>query len=107
MHARNPRTGAAVVRSLERLSGTAVIADDTFVRNPDGSLDYDYEGTTDVHWNGQLTVTRGKDRVFIDDNGDEVLESELELVDDPSAPLTKALATAAGAAHPAPGNTAA
>ena len=72
--------GTLVVATLERLSGRALIEPSSIRADPTGGVSFDYEGTTDVFWDDQRTVTQDDERVFLDEDGEEYLESELRLV---------------------------
>lgn len=78
-------TGKVITGTLEWLMGQALIHEDSWTVTP-GSIEFEYAGETDVWWDEQTTVTRKVDavgrreRVFIDEDGNEVLESEIELV---------------------------
>lgn len=70
-----------ITGTLERLYGQAWIAGATRLSN--GSLDLDYEGSTDVWWDDQETVEgNSRERIFIDENGEQVHESGVELIDE-------------------------
>ena len=69
----------AIVATLEQLVGTCDISEAEMV---DGKLDITYGGYTDVDWDSQETFTDNGQRVFIDENGAQVLESEIELIED-------------------------
>lgn len=70
--------GRAITGTLERVYGNALLSGAT--RNPDGSLEFDYEGETKIWWDGQLSVREGGQLVFLDENCNEVPESEVLLV---------------------------
>ena len=74
------RKGTLIVATLERLSGRALIVPSSVRAEPAGGFSFDYEGTTDVFWDDQRTVTQDDERVFLDEEGEEYLESELHLV---------------------------
>ena len=82
MYARNPKTGAAITGTLEQMDGKALTTEDSFSRDDTGKLVFDYEGETEIYWNGQETQSRDGKTIFIDDDGEEVLETEVELTDD-------------------------
>ena len=69
-----------IVSTLERLYGACAFSAAT--RQADGTLDLDYDGYTEIYWDSQHTVHRGGQRVFIDAEGEELLESEVELIDE-------------------------
>lgn len=72
----------------ERIPGCAEIINDNVTRGEDGTFDLEYEGHTEVYWDDQVTLSRvpakgqPAQRIFIDEDGDEHLESELVLRDE-------------------------
>ncbi len=82
-------TGALITGTLERLTASAAIDIDKCSTAPDGTLLIEYSGSSDVHWDEQRTVVRklnGKElRVFLDEDGNEVLESDVKLVSEDEA----------------------
>ena len=72
--------GTLIVATQERLSGRALIVPSSVRAEPTGGFSFDYEGSTDVFWDDQRTVTQDDERVFLDEEGEEYLESELQLV---------------------------
>jgi len=72
--------GTLIVATLERLSGRALIVPSSVRAEPTGGFSFDYEGTTDIFWDDQRTVTQDDERVFLDEEGEEYLESELRLI---------------------------
>ena len=72
--------GTLIVATLERLGGCAMIVPGSVRPEPLGGFSYDYSGTTDIYWDEQHTVVRDDERVFLDEEGVEFLESELKLV---------------------------
>jgi hypothetical protein len=72
--------GTLIVATLERLSGRALIEPSSIRADPTGGVSFDYEGTTDIFWDDQRTVTQDDERIFLDEEGTEYLESELRLV---------------------------
>ena len=71
--------GTRIVATLERLTGRALIEPDSARRNLEGSLKFDYEGTTEILWDEQRTVERGGQRIFLDEEGGEYPENEVRL----------------------------
>lgn len=70
-----------ITGTLERLSGMAII--DEARIDADGSVDFDYAGETTVWWDEQRTALCKGQRVFVDENGLEVLETDVAvLLDD-------------------------
>jgi hypothetical protein len=83
--------GTEIIGTLESIPGTALLSEVT--RSPDGSLELTYGGGTNVDWDNQQTVrrfnppTKAHERVFVCEDGDEWLESQVELrEEDPDAP---------------------
>jgi hypothetical protein len=75
----NPAT--EIAGTLERLSGIATISEGRI--DSDGSVDFDYSGETTVWWDEQRTAQFKGQRVFLDENGQEVLETDVAvLLDD-------------------------
>ena len=72
--------GTLIVATLERLSGRAQIVPGSVRPEPLGGFSFDYSGTTDIYWDEQRTVVENDERVFVDEEGTEYLESELRLV---------------------------
>ena len=72
--------GTLIVATLERLSGRAQIVPGSVRSEPSGGFSFDYSGTTDIGWDDQRTVVQDDERVFLDEEGTEYLESELRLV---------------------------
>jgi hypothetical protein len=83
-----------IVATLERLSGRALIAPGSVRREASGGFSFDYEGTTEIFWDDQRTVVENDERVFLDDEGVEYLESELRLVpeDEQESPPAESIA---------------
>lgn len=53
----------------------------TATRKPDGSLDFEYAGGTEMHWDGQTLVKSWLDEiVFLDEDGERVHESQVKLI---------------------------
>lgn len=52
-----------------------------FWRTSDGTLDFEYSGGSEMFYDEQKTVERGNQRVFLDEEGNEWLESQLIVKD--------------------------
>ena len=76
--------GTRIIGTLERLSGRAEIVLDSIRANPQGGFTFEYEGTTEVFWDGQETEVRDGERVFLDEEGNEFTENTLRLVPEDS-----------------------
>lgn len=72
--------GTLITATLETLEGVCELTNPT--RKPDGTFDFDYLGGTDIDWNAQKTAVRDGQRIFLDEDGEEWLERELQLVED-------------------------
>ncbi len=80
MYALSPK-GTRILGTLEELTARAEIA--SFTRGPDGKIEWDYEGDTEVFWDGQMTVKDKQGReIFLDANGDEWALDQLTLVEE-------------------------
>ena len=73
----NRATGSRIRGTLETLSGVALA--ERWGRTKDGLLSFEWAGETDVWWDEQKTVRIDGERVFVDEDGEEVLEHEVEL----------------------------
>lgn len=67
--------GIRIRGTLEQLTGVAQI--NSIERLPDGTLDFDYEGGTEVFYDEAVTVERDGKIVFVDEEGDEWTEDQL------------------------------
>ena len=70
----------AVVATKELLQGQSNIQ--SAKKTSDNHFDLEYTGETEIHWNSQRVVVEDGQRVFFDEDGDEVLENDIELVDE-------------------------
>ena len=73
-------TGARIIGTSETVPGCALVQEVRLM--DDGSLDVEYEGETEVFWDGQMNDRRDGERVWQDDNGKTWRESELFRVTD-------------------------
>ena len=76
MIAKSPN-GYLIVGTLENVPGCAKILVDTFTRTEDGKAAFEWDGHTEIFWDGQWTVEREGERIFLDEKGNECLESEI------------------------------
>lgn len=67
--------GTAIVGTLEVINGCADLV--WFEKQDDGSMQPRYTGTTEVYWEGQMTVRRNGETVYVDDNGKEWLDYQV------------------------------
>ena len=74
-------TGAQIRGTLERLHGRAEAAEDSFRRDADGSIEFDYDGETEIYWDDGITVQREGQTVYIDEHGTEVTQGDIVLVE--------------------------
>ena len=76
--------GVAVVGTLETIPGCARITDGSARRDASGRIAFDYAGDTEVWWDNQITETdaMSNERLFVDENGDTLPESEVTIVFD-------------------------
>ena len=70
--------GEEIEGTLENLTGTAIVSSAT--RNADGSIEMDYEGSTDIDWNTQTTVKRDGEILFVTASCRFVPQSQVKLV---------------------------
>jgi hypothetical protein len=73
--------GKPIWGTKETVPGVAVIEEGTATQNADGTFSFQHSGETDMDWDNQRTVERNGQRVFVDEDGGEWLESELKLAD--------------------------
>lgn len=84
MRARSKITGLPIIGTSELILGTALIdLIDYFYFDEEGKVtDIDYAGETEVCWDTQECIRRDGQRVFVDSNYNEVLESDIEPMPD-------------------------
>jgi len=71
--------GVSIQGTLESLNGVSGLMSVT--RKEDGTLDFAYDGTTEIWWNGQETVrTSAGEVIFITEDDKEVPASQVKLV---------------------------
>jgi hypothetical protein len=73
--------GKRIVAAKDWIPGNALILGAT--RNPDGSLEVEWEGTTTMCWDGQYTERIGGQRIFLDEDANEWRENQLTLGSEP------------------------
>ncbi len=86
MHARNRRTGSPIVGTLERLDARCGLVADGFGRGKDGRITHEHEGGTDFFYDTSEQVRVGDERMYLDEDGEQVAESDIELHDPDDAP---------------------
>lgn len=73
--------GTLIEGTLESVPGTAQIDPDSFTRNEDGSLDFEYGGYTEIWWDDQETIyDKNGQALFVDEHGDTWPANEVILV---------------------------
>ena len=82
MYAINKLTGARIRGTLERLHGRAEATEDSFRRDADGNVEFDYDGETEIYWDDGITVRRDDKIVYLDEHGAEVTQDDIVLVDE-------------------------
>jgi hypothetical protein len=87
MYARSKTTGLKIVGTSETILATAITIDDSFEKRPNGDISYDHEGSTDIAWDTQRTLTdRAGGVLFVDIDGNDIPESDIELLDTDPTP---------------------
>jgi hypothetical protein len=71
--------GEEIVGTLETLQARANIEKNSFKIGADGCIDFEWEGSTDVYWDTQETVTRDGKRIFLGVSGRDWNEDEVRL----------------------------
>ena len=80
MHAKAPN-GKRIVAMCDLVPANSLIADDTFRRDPDGSIAFEWAGESVLCWDGQYTMQREGEDLYVDEDGETWRESEIKLVD--------------------------
>ena len=89
MNARSTKTGKRIQKTLDSLLGTSSIDPDSFELGDDGQLQLEYEDDgTDVHWDSGEPYTEHGIPMYIDEDGNNVPQTEIELFD-PASPDTE------------------
>jgi hypothetical protein len=79
MRAYSP-TGSPILGSYEMCPARAEILPNSFERDPaTGELTYDHAGGSEMFWDAMETVTRNGKVVFLDEDGEEWTEDQIEL----------------------------
>lgn len=89
--------GRLIIGTLEKIEGVANITADSFDRDSDGKLTFDWEGSTDVDWDSSTTARTNavkagdRERLFVDEHGSVWRESQIWLDDEdpPSVPTPR------------------
>ena len=86
MYARNRRTGSPITGTLERLDARAGLIADGFGRDEDGHMTHEHEGGSEFFYDTSKQVTADGERVYLDEDGEQVAEGEIELHAEDGAP---------------------
>lgn len=86
MHARNRKTGSPIVGTLERLDARCNLLADGFDRGKDGRITHEHEGGTDFFYDTSEQVRVGDERMYLDEDGERVAESDIELHSEDGTP---------------------
>ncbi len=78
-HLRRKDNGLLIIGAAELIPGTCYF--NSVVQNDGGDILPDFGSETEIHWDGQVTQERDGQAVYIDANGDEVLERDCEFVE--------------------------
>ena len=80
MYARNKHNGSPIVATLEVIHRRCGIANDSFTKGPDSSLRFENDGGgTNLCWDSAKTATDDHGRIFLDRDGEQVAEADVEL----------------------------
>ena len=72
--------GALIVAGYDWIPGNAEIQDESWYLDDDGHLRFEWNGGTDLCWDGVQTQTHQGRAVFVDENGQGVDEKDIILV---------------------------
>jgi hypothetical protein len=79
---RKDNPNIAIVGTLEIIQGVALIDTAEYSSGVDGApLVIEYFGQTDIDWDGQKTVIENEERIFVDESGEQLPESQVMLID--------------------------
>jgi hypothetical protein len=78
--ARTKDTHEIIIGTSESLLATAYVSD--FSRNDDGTITFEYDGESKLHWDTQETLKKDGKLLFVTETYREVTEDEIELVED-------------------------
>lgn len=73
--------GQRITAAKDWVPGNALILGAT--RNPDGTLEIEWDGETKLCWDGQYTERHGDQRIFLDEDANEWRENQLTLGSEP------------------------
>lgn len=77
MNAYSPK-GKRILGTLERLDGRAEVSENSWKREG-GRLTFDFQGYTEIFWDGQRTAKRKGKTLFLDEDGNEWTAAEIVL----------------------------
>ena len=80
MYAINKKTGSPITGTLEQMEATSRTVGDSFKKEANGRLKYEFDGWTEPYWDTAKTTNNTHGTVFVDAAGDSVDESDVELV---------------------------
>ena len=93
MNARNKNTGSRITGIYQTVYAQAGIDPGTFSRRADGTLTHEPGGGSEAYWETADTVMANDEAVYMDERGEQVVASDIELYDDDkteAAPPTRA-----------------
>jgi len=79
-------TGVIIVATADVVEANALVREESFSRLPDGSLDCDFVGETEVCWDSQRTKDRAGKELYVDADGEEWTSDEIVLVGELPSP---------------------
>lgn len=74
--------GSQIIGTFENITARAEIVADTFTKLPDGTLEFEYAGGTEVFWDDQRTIQKDGEDIYLAEDGTEWKQSELTLRDE-------------------------
>ena len=74
--------GDPIEGTLESVQGKALIIDESWQRDAEGTLEYEYGGETKMYWDSQISLKNDAGKViYLDEFGEEWTEDEIVLAD--------------------------
>lgn len=73
-------TGSKIIGTYDTIQATALVYG--FRSGPNGLLEYEYAGETEVDWDSQETIMKDGERTFVDGEGNVWRESQLVITED-------------------------
>lgn len=71
--------GSPIVGTAEIVYATALVSEASYQRAEDGSLDFEYDGETEIDWDTQETQKEKGQRLFIAEDGQTWRETQIVL----------------------------